>query len=235
MKIQKTNAENRSKHKLRCQECKLGNRQAGVVASGLSRFFRGWFVFLSGLQLAAATAQTTNDIPPLYPPHEEIPPSWWEQHGWSILSACVVLLVFTALAAWRFLRAKPEMVLPPETKARLALEQLRSEPETGAVLSQVSQILRRYLVTVFELPPEELTTTEFCRVLEQSAKVGPELAAAVGKFLCACDRLKFSPTEPPLQFNGAAQALDLVERAELRRAQVRQAIGTPKAQSSSKS
>ena len=50
-----------------------------------------------------------------------------------------------------------------------------SRPEDGALLSQVSQILRHYVVAAFDLPPGELTTAEFCRAIAGHARIGPEL------------------------------------------------------------
>jgi hypothetical protein len=103
-------------------------------------------------------------------------------------------------------------------------EALRDQPETSAMLSVISQVLRRYLVTAFSLPPEELTTTEFCRVLADNAQVGPELSSALSQFLRECDRLKFAPSASPTQLNAAVRALELVASAEERRVQLRQSL-----------
>ena len=170
----------------------------------------------------AAAAQLTNDIPPLRPPQPEIPPAFLEQHRWSVSIGSVALLALAGFAVWRRLQPKPESAVPPEVQVQQALESLRLQSETGAVLSRISQSLRRYLVAAFGLPPEELTTTEFCRALADSTQVGPELSLALSQFLRECDRLKFAPSASPTELNAAARALELVASAEERRAQLRQ-------------
>jgi MYXO-CTERM domain-containing protein len=174
----------------------------------------------------AAAAQLTNDIPPLRPPHMEIPPTFLEQHGWSASIGAVALLALAGFAVWRRLQPKPESAVPPEVQVKHALESLRLQSETGAVLSRISQALRRYLLATFGLPPEELTTTEFCRALADSTQVGPELSLALSQFLRECDRLKFAPSASPTELNAAARALELVASAEGRRAQLRQSVAS---------
>ena len=66
-----------------------------------------------------------------------------------------LLLALVALAVWWLTRPKPPVVVPPEVQARQALEPLRQQAEDGAVLSQVSQILRHYVSAAFALPPGE--------------------------------------------------------------------------------
>jgi hypothetical protein len=68
------------------------------------------------------------------------------------------------------------------------------------------------------LPADELTTSEFCRVIAAHEKIGPELAARVGEFLGRCDELKFAPAGSPMPTSAAARALELVELGEARRA-----------------
>ncbi len=102
-------------------------------------------------------------------------------------------------------------------------------------------MLRRYVVAAFELPPDELVTSEFCRLLAGHERIGPELAAAVGEFLRRCDEHKFAPPHSPTPMEwdsasslssptgrmpgppgAAARALELVELGEARRAQWRE-------------
>ena len=82
-------------------------------------------------------------------------------------------------------------------------------------MSEASQILRRYVITAFELPAAELTTTEFCAALAASERIGGELAAAVSSFLRECDERKFSPP-PAATLNAATRALELISLAEQR-------------------
>ncbi len=90
------------------------------------------------------------------------------------------------------------------------------------MLSRVSQILRGYLATAFWLPQEELTTAEFCNVIGANQRVGAELAAAAGAFLRQCDVRKFAPGGPKVALAAVPRALQLLDQAEARRAELRQ-------------
>jgi hypothetical protein len=105
------------------------------------------------------------------------------------------------------------MVLP-EVQARQALEPLRQQPEDGALLSRVSQVLRHYVATAFDLPPGELTTAEFCAAIAAHGPIGPELSTALSEFLRQCDQRKFSPPAPAPPFSAVAQALKLIDQAQ---------------------
>jgi len=65
----------------------------------------------------------------------------------------VLLLAVIAAAVWWLRRKRPPVMVPPYLQARQALEPLRQQAEDGAVLSRVSQILRRYVSAAFGLPP----------------------------------------------------------------------------------
>jgi hypothetical protein len=99
---------------------------------------------------------------------------------------------------------------------------LRQKAEDGALLSQVSQILRHYVVAAFNLPPEELTTAEICRAVAGLEKIGPELSAALGEFLRQCDERKFSPPTPAPPLGAVAEALKLIDQAQARLASLAQ-------------
>jgi hypothetical protein len=139
----------------------------------------------------------------------------------------VLLLGLICAVVWLLTRPKPPVVVPPEVQAREALDPLRQQPEDGALLSRVSQILRHYVAAAFELPPGELTTAEFCRAVGGHAPIGPELSAALSEFLRQCDQRKFSPPAPAPPLSAVAQALKLIELAEARRAQLRRAAEAP--------
>ncbi len=130
-------------------------------------------------------------------------------------------------AVWFLTRPKPPVVVPPEVQARQALEPLRQQPEDGALLSQVSQILRHYVTAAFHLPPGELTTTEFCRAIAGHERVGPELSAALSDFLRQCDQRKFSLPAPAPPLSAVAQALKLIDQAQARLAALAQPAAQP--------
>lgn len=185
-----------------------------------------WLIVL-GLIKTSAVAQTprgdTNEIPPLRPPHAEIPPSWWELHGANVLIAVAVAVVVIGLLVWWLLRSRPKATQPPEVIATNTLSRLTKEPENGAILSQVSRAVRQYFGSAFSLPPREMTTREFCEAVHQEAAVGRPLADEVSQFLEECDRRKFARTRETAPMGAATQALGLVESAEKRREEFRQA------------
>lgn len=167
------------------------------------------------------------EIPPLAPPLPEIAPTFWEQYQMHVLLGVGAGLLLLAALLRLALRRKPTPPVPPAERVRTELQVLRRQPETGEVLSRVSQSLRRYLVAAFALPSEELTTTEFCGKLNESPAIGPELAAALSQFLRECDERKFSPVPPAAPLPAAVRALELVELAEARRHQNQAAGETP--------
>lgn len=168
-----------------------------------------------------AGAQSTNDIPPLRPPHPEMPPTFWEQHTASVSLISFALLALVGIAIWFAARPKPPGMVRPEVQARGDLETLRKLPEDGRVLSRVSQAVRRYFGAAFALPPGELTTTEFCQALAANDQIGLDLATATGDFLRRCDERKFAPDAPPMATGAAEHALKLVDQAEAHREQLR--------------
>ena len=169
------------------------------------------------LALLAASRTAADDIPPLRPPHAEIPPTFWDQYSLWVILFGVLLLVLVCAAVWFVTRPRPLAIVPPEVQARQALEPLRRQPEDGALLSRVSQILRHYVAAAFKLPPGELTTAEFCRAVTGHTQIGPDLSAALSEFLRLCDQDKFSPPAsiPPL--SAVDRALKLIDRSQARR------------------
>lgn len=159
------------------------------------------------------------ELPKLLPPQGEIPPTFWELHGTTVMVSVTVALLLLSVGIWWLLRPKPVVPLPPEVQARMALEPLLKQPEDGAVISRATQILRRYVQSAFELPAGEPTTAEFCAVIAQSDQVGNELATELADLMRECDARKFA-LKPLPELGAARQALHLVERAERRKIQV---------------
>ncbi len=186
-----------------------------------------WLLAAHRLFAAATNLAGGDEIPPLRPPHGEIPPTFWEQHGLWVVLGGVAVLALAGAGAWLLTRSKSPVVVAPEEQARRALEPLRELPEDGALLSQVSQVLRHYVSAASNLPPEELTTAEFCRALAGQDQIGPELSAALGEFLRQCDARKFAPPAPSLPLGAIAQALKLIEQTQARRASVAQSAAQP--------
>jgi len=160
----------------------------------------------------------------------ELPTTFWEQQGTLIIVATVLALLVLALGVWLRLRPRPVAVVPPEVQARTALEALRNLPEDGAVISRVSQVLRRYVLAAFDLPAGEPTTAEFCRQIAGHDKIGPELCEALETFLRQCDEQKFALANPSAPLGAASRALELVALSETRREQLRQLMTAQTAQ-----
>jgi len=167
----------------------------------------------------AVTAAETNELPALIPAYGELPPTFLESHQTAIIIGGFAFLAFVFLFVKTMLRPESPKILPPETVARQALAQLQSQPEDGFILSAVSQILRGYVGESFNLPSHELTTVEFCTVMEASPHVGPELAGNLARFLRECDVRKFSPATAATPLNAASRAIELVVLAEKHREQ----------------
>jgi len=153
-----------------------------------------------------------------------MPLAFWEQYGLWVVLGGVAVLALAGAGAWLLTRPKPPVVVAPEEQARGALEPLREKPEDGALLSRVSQVLRHYVTAAFHLPPEELTTAEFCRAMSGQGRIGPDLSAALSEFLRQCDERKFSPPAPTPPLSAVAQALKLIEQAQARRAALAQPV-----------
>lgn len=185
-------------------------------------------IILSGFRILTGASEPER-LPPLRPPRAPLPPTFWEQYGtWVVLGGVFILLV-TVLVVWLLLRPRPPGVIPPETLARRTLESLRHEPETGTLLSRVSQTVKAYFAVVFGLPEGELTTAEFSRALSAVPEPGLDLNSQVCEFLKKCDERKFAPPAAPeakagetrASFGAVAQAGKLIDAAETRRADLR--------------
>jgi hypothetical protein len=162
--------------------------------------------------------QSTNSaLPLLAPAYPEIPPTFWELHAAAILVSGSALLAAAIGYVLLRLRPEPPVAAPPEIRAHASLIDLQREPEEGKVLSEISQVLRRYASEAFDLPAGEQTTAELSAALAGSARIDPELARAVGDFLRGCDTRKFSPAGSPAPLNAATRALELVAQMEKQR------------------
>jgi hypothetical protein len=257
VKIRNPKAEGRKKSEARNPKSEKpsragADRPPGYFGFRASAFFRvsDFGLRISALllislamqfSLAAATNLPSEDpIPPLRPPRGEIAPTFWEQHGVWVIITGVIVLGAVAFAAWWLMRPKPAALEPPDVEACKTLESLRQKPEDGALLSQISHTLRHYVSVAFALPPGEMTTSDFCRAINEQGRLGDELSSKLGDFLRSCDQRKFAPPGfvasrvPPAVEDGilppgqgsappvgaVPQALKLIELAEARRAQL---------------
>jgi hypothetical protein len=193
------------------------------------------FLLIPALRIRADTNVILDvQAPSLRPPRPEILPGFWEQYGtWMFLAGALVFIAIGILV-WFLVRLKPPAPIPPAAQARQQLEPLRQRAEDGRMLSQVSQIVRRYIAAAFALPPGELTTTELTRTLLDDQKVGPELGGEVIAFLRECDLRKFAPSPPQVSLGAASRAASLIDRAENRVAEFNRLAAEPSGHSAGK-
>jgi hypothetical protein len=171
-------------------------------------------VLLKRTCFSASGAEKTNAIPPLRPPQPEIPPGFWELYGTWIIWGGLLALALASLAVWRLTRPKPVVPIAPATRAKAALRELQAASESGMLLSQVSQIVRRYFAEALGFGPAELTTTEFCQALGSNGRLDPGLREETVAFLRACDQKKFSASPDVEPLNPVVCAVALIDRAE---------------------
>lgn len=152
--------------------------------------------------------------PALAPPYGELPPTFGERYGTIVWIGVCLAAAVVAFFVWKKCHPQPPPPLPPETVARKALTKWRGRPEDGKVLSDISQVLRRYVTEAFALPPGERTTAEFCAVLAGHKTIGAELTQAVISFLRECDARKFSPADSRAPLHAVQRALELIDLAE---------------------
>ena len=200
----------------------LRRRAACFIASRFNAFKDRLLFGSAALWLAitcSALGADTNDVPQLgslRPPRGEILPGFWEQYGAWVIFLSVLLVAAVGVVVWFVTRPKPVVPVPWSVQARRELEPLLQQSEDGALLSRISQILRRHIASAFELPVDEATTSEFHRALAKSEKIGPELSNELTEFLRDCDFRKFASSAPPGPSRAAERALKLIERAEAR-------------------
>jgi hypothetical protein len=173
---------------------------------------------LRGAVVAPAQPASTNEVEDLElrPPRGEIGLPFWEAHGSKVIAASLAGILALGLGVWRLARPRPTPPVPPEVEARAALKQLAAQAETGHTLSAASQVVRRYFIAAFSLPPQEMNTREFSQVLHSLDATAP-LASRVIGYLQVCDERKFSPRQAAGPWGAAARALELIELAEQRR------------------
>ena len=188
------------------------------------------FWFAAIWSAVAAEGTGAEELPELRPPKGAIPPSFWEQNGALILIGASVAVLVTVFVVWLIMRPVPPEQISAEARAKRGIEKLGQQPETGAVISELSQIVRYYFIEAFGLPNQEFTTSEFGRAVKGDQNIGPELGNAVTEFLRRCDQLKFAPIPGgQLSRSVTADAYQLIERGEARLAEVRRSADQAKA------
>ena len=186
-----------------------------------------WFyaALVMATSLWAATNSETNDEFVLRPPYQEMPATYWEQHGSAVTLASALGVIMLGLLVWFLLKPRAKVLVPVEVQVRGELESLRQRREDGRVLSAVSRGVQRYFAAVFEMPTGELTTAEFCRFAYADEKIGKDLASTTEAFLRRCDEMKFAPGAPT-ELKAVDKAFGLIAQADARKQQSLAAVTT---------
>jgi len=137
-----------------------------------------------------------------------------------------LLLIPAALLAWFLWRRRRKRApeLPPWERAMLALHALRGELhdhriplETGFV--RLTDLVRSYLETRFEIPASTRTTPEFLAELNSRTSPLPEAQRPfLRDFMTAADQVKFAKAPPSgeLLDDALSRAEELVESTRIR-------------------
>jgi hypothetical protein len=172
-----------------------------------------WLVAVTVVPALAADPEVK-----LLPPHGELPPTFWQQHGALVVLGALLVLGVVAVALWLLFRPKPVVEMAPAVEARQDLEPLRDISEDAAVLGSVSRIVRRYFVRACALSASEPTTSELVLALSNRSDVQPDISSRVGELLRQCDERKFSTTTAAQPLSAVARAFELIALAEAQRA-----------------
>jgi len=173
------------------------------------------FLVWGSASLCLAATNDADEALKLRPPRNEIPPSFWEQHGALVLVLGICALIGVALVVWYFARPKSVVPLPPGIRARREFEALAGKPADRAILTRTCQVLKSYVAEAFGLPREEMTTSEFCRAMNAQREMDAGAAQEVCRFLQRSDALKFAPGTTPQKF--VEEAMRLMEMLEAKR------------------
>ncbi len=145
-----------------------------------------------------SSATLTNDIRDIHGPVAI--PSGWEWLWWTLGVLALAALVYALVRHFRKKRlepAAPEIVLPPDWRARQRLKEallLLDQPKPFCILT--SDTIRSYLEERFKLHAPDRTTEEFLDELQGSALLSFEQKRTLGDFLVRCDLVKFAKHEP---------------------------------------
>jgi Domain of unknown function (DUF4381) len=152
------------------------------------------------------------DLRDVAPPVEVFPyPLWMVISAGVIATAVLVLFAWAVLRWWKKRPAKPppaprDIAIQRLADARNRLAQV--DPYTFSIL--VSDILRSYVTSQFNLCATQQTSPEFLSSAAQSSKFSTEQKSLLQQFLEKCDLIKFARADATANDNA-----QLLEQATL--------------------
>src|ERR1035437_6146367 len=72
-----------------------------------------WLLAAQSVLAAATNSLAPDKLPPLRPPHAEIPPTFWDRYGLWVILFGILLLALVGIAVWFLIRPKPPVIVPP--------------------------------------------------------------------------------------------------------------------------
>ncbi|GEM_PF-474966 len=137
----------------------------------------------------------------------ELPPDpfAWKSIRWLVIGVAAFIVV--ALALWlamrrRHRRAGPAApLIPPAEWALAELEKLLAErllegDNFRAFYYRLNELVRQYVERGFDVAAPEQTTEEFFDSVRAELILGPEEKHSFGRFLTACDMVKYARHQP---------------------------------------
>lgn len=157
------------------------------------------------------------ETPPLSPPQPQ--QAWWQRWGFAVLLAMAAAIVL--LAWWSKRRLRREAPLSAEHWALREIDRLEQTllPPAGdaeAYHTQMSYVVRRYLMERFGLHTLQQTTAEFLQAIRQVPQLSAEQQTLLGEWFARCDLAKFARV--------GTSAEECRRTAELARELVRQTV-----------
>jgi hypothetical protein len=153
------------------------------------------------------------------PPEATRQSSWWRRWGYVLLWAMAVLIVVTWWSKRRERRERRETPLPSHRWAlreidRLEQSLLTAEGDAETYHTQMSYVVRRYLMERFGLHALQQTTAEFLQAIRQTPQLSAEQQTLLSELFERCDLAKFARVgTPPEECRRTAElARELVRR-----------------------
>lgn len=116
-----------------------------------------------------------------------------------VIAGVVLILSVIIVAIVRLLMRRPEILAPPPKPwvvAEKAMERLAEQIEQGMdaedFFVELTDIVRTYIESAFDLPATEQTTPEFLEALKLSDKLSADYRLLLMDFLNAADMVKFA-------------------------------------------